>query len=249
MLLGHPKSDVRAARQDRRIRITRNERGQRFDVARCKETTPRMFDREFILTRQPLQRRNSICGFSLITAGLSQPVCAIVCRHFAVHAARRSDDWSVSGTTTQIPGQRVINLPAVGIRVGLVQREQRHYETRRAKAALRSMVVDHGSLYGMQPATSRRQALDRNQLFAIERRQELDAGINRPHRKIVAISGQLGDHNGAGTAIALCATLFRSGAAEVLAKELQHSARRVDVVELDQLTIEYETDGRRTHAD
>ncbi len=92
----------------------------------------------------------------------------------------------------------------------------------------------------MQAAFATAQAFDRNQFLAIERWQELYAGINGAHRKPFVRCIDLRECYGARSAIAFRATFLRPDPAQILAQELQHGARRIDVFELDHFAIEHE---------
>ncbi len=102
------------------------------------------------------------------------------------------------------------------------------------------MPVNHRLLHRVQAAFATAQAFDRDQFLAIERRQELYAGIDGAHHKPFARCIDLRERYGARPAIAFRATFLRPDAAQILAKELQHGARRIDVFDLDHLAIENE---------
>jgi hypothetical protein len=72
---------------------------------------------------------------------------------------------------------------------------QRHHEARGAEAALRAVVLDQGLLYRVQHSGCRGHILDREQGLAVQRRQEADAGIDRPQRQPAGRIGvQAADH-------------------------------------------------------
>jgi hypothetical protein len=153
--------------------------------------------------------------------------------------------------------------------VMLVGRPQRHHEARRAEAALRAVAVDQRLLHRVQAVHGVRalvallkrggrgclrslalvlEVLDREQRLAVERGQELDAGIDRLQPQAAdrvgrAGLGQLADHHGARTAVALVATLLGAGAARVLAQPVEHRAGRVDATDVDDLSAMEESDG------
>ncbi len=105
------------------------------------------------------------------------------------------------------------------------------------------MLLDHRLLHRMQPAIAAAEALDRDEFLAVQRGQELDAGIDGFQSKVVAFTIEFREHDRARTAVALGTTLFRTGPVQVLAKELQHRSRGIDVVKLHDLAIEHEADG------
>ena len=100
------------------------------------------------------------------------------------------------------------------------------------------MAVDHGLLNGMQAVV--RQALDGNQLLAVECRQELDAGVDRANPDALPAAIEFGDHHRTGTAIAFGTTLFRPGATQVLTQKLQHGPRGIDILEFHDPAVEHE---------
>ena len=99
-------------------------------------------------------------------------------------------------------------------------------------------MIDHRLLHRVQPAVVRLQRLDREQRLAVECRQELDAGINRPITQALVI--ELGNHHGTGAAVALGAAFLAARTQEILAQKLQDAAGRIDVVDLDDFTVEQE---------
>ena len=101
---------------------------------------------------------------------------------------------------------------------------------------MRSVVIYHRLLHGMQ-VTVLAKAFDSDEFLAIECRQELDAGVNRPDREIIAV--EFGQDYRARAAIAFRATLLRPCAMQILTQELQDGSRRIDVVELDQLAVKH----------
>lgn len=86
------------------------------------------------------------------------------------------------------------------------------------------------------------QAFNGYELFAIQCRQKLDAGIDGAHREFVTITIEFGKHDRARTAVSLGAALLGAGSAEIFTQELQHRTRRVDVLEFDDFAIENKPD-------
>jgi hypothetical protein len=86
------------------------------------------------------------------------------------------------------------------------------------------------------------EALDRLQRFAVEHRQEEDAGVDRAplHRVTVEVT----DQHGAGAAIAFRAAFLGAGAAERVAEIVEHSPGRIGIADLDYLAVEEEADHR-----
>ena len=104
------------------------------------------------------------------------------------------------------------------------------------------MVVDHGLLHRMQ-AVIAGEAFNRDELLAVECRQELDARVDGPNRYVIALSIQFRNDDGAGAAVTLGAAFLGAGTTEILAQELQHGPRRVYVGEFIALAVENETNG------
>src|SRR5437879_4781725 len=76
-----------------------------------------------------------------------------------LHARAGREDRLIAGAAAQIAGERVGEL----VPLVLVMRVERHYETRRAETALRSVAVDHRLLRRMQGGAAL-QRLDRDAL-------------------------------------------------------------------------------------
>ena len=133
---------------------------------------------------------------------------------------------------------------AVFVAVLFVQRPHRHHEARRAEAALRAVALDHRFLHRMQRAVRLTQVLDGEERFAVQRRHELDAGVDRLEvdaARLVALA----DHDRARAAVAFGAAFLGAGAMRVLAQILQDGAGdgrildltdRVAVVEANRLS-------------
>ncbi len=240
VLLRHPQADIRTARQYRGVRVPVECGGQLVDRPWRKETALAVTQFERAVADDLPQAFDTIGHGFIAAVWLPQPV--VIGGGNLVHRTRCGDDRAIAGAAAQIARERVVDIPARGIALRLVKREQRHDETRRAEAALRAVLLDHGLLHRVQPGAAPVETLHGNQLLAVQRRQELDAGIHGFERELVASAAKFGEHHGARAAIAFRATLFRSRPTQVLAQELQHRACRVDVVQLHDLTVEHETD-------
>ena len=103
------------------------------------------------------------------------------------------------------------------------------------------MAIDHRLLNGVQPRAVGVEAFDGDQFLAIERRQELDARVDRPQGDAATVSNELCDDDRASTTIAFGATFLGTFTPEVLAQVLQHRARRRDVLQFMNLAVENET--------
>jgi len=152
------------------------------------------------------------------------------------------DDRTIARAPTEITGQHLADrlARALGPDRAAVQR---HDDARRAEAALRAMLVDHGSLHRMQ-AVALRQALDRHQRLAMQHGQELDAGVDRPPDDAPFPIGalRLADQDGARAAVALGAPLLGPGPAQRAAQVLQQSGCRIGSAHLLRFAVEQETD-------
>ena len=82
------------------------------------------------------------------------------------------------------------------------------------------MAVHHRSLHWVQRPVGLTQILDREQRFAIERRQKLNARIDGFHPELPV--AQLPDHDGARAAIALGTAFLGARTAEGFALIIQH---------------------------
>ena len=93
----------------------------------------------------------------------------------------------------------------------------------------------------MQTVALVRQAFHGDQFLAVQRRQKLYARVDGTQGQVVAISIRLGQYDGAGAAVTLCAPLLGALAAQVFAQELQHGARRIDIVDGDNFAVEHKS--------
>ena len=94
----------------------------------------------------------------------------------------------------------------------------------------------------MQVGPVRCQAFDRDEFFAIERRQKLNTGIDRTDCQVIAFAIYLGDDNCACAAVAFSTPFFGAFEAQVLAKKLQYGTCRINVFYFDDLTVQHEPD-------
>ena len=144
----------------------------------------------------------------------------------------------------------------------LVSGPERHHEAGRAEAALRAVAIDHRLLHRVQFVTLHRvearagvQIFDREQGLAVERRQELDAGIGRGQaqpaddfrRARLRRPRQLADDDGAGTAIAFVAAFLGADAARVFAQPVEHRARGRRAADFDDGAAVEEADRAARH--
>src|SRR2546423_4643153 len=120
----------------------------------------------------------------------------------------RIADGAVTGATTQIAAELFVELRR-GLEVlPIISFEERHDETRRAIAALRSEILDHRFLDRMHFRT--RDAFDRNDLAAGHERQRdettVDGAVTTPAARVT-----IDDRDRARAAIAFRATFLRTG--------------------------------------
>ena len=126
-----------------------------------------------------------------------------------------ADDRGVAGAAAEVACKHgVVICAPCGMGHG-----HRDDEAGGAKTALAAVVVDHGRLHRMWGAVGGGEAFDGAHGFAVQLRQEQDAGVKGTGAVFV------GDHDGAGAAVALIAALF--GAVESLgfAQEIKKRPR------------------------
>ena len=102
-------------------------------------------------------------------------------------------------------------------------------------------MVHHRSLHRMQRFVFRLQVLHGEELLTVERGQELDARVDGPCLQTLPACIDFCKDDRAGTAVAFGATLLGAAARQIFTQILQHGARRIDVVQLDDFPIEHET--------
>ena len=122
---------------------------------------------------------------------------------------RRLNNRAIAGTAAQVPGQCIIDRPAILLATIQPQLIQAHDKTGCAETTLRSMGLDHRLLHRMQAAVLGFKMLDRQKLFAIKGRDKLDTGV---HRAIghAPIAVWLTNNDGTGPAIPLRTAFFRT---------------------------------------
>ena len=102
------------------------------------------------------------------------------------------------------------------------------------------MAIDQGLLYRVQFIIGSRQAFYRDELFTIQRRQELNTGIDGAKFYKLPTSIKLSQHDRARAAISLGTALLGAGSMQVFPEELQHSAGWINVMQLNDFTIKNE---------
>src|SRR5688572_694360 len=100
-------------------------------------------------------------------------------RDLLLRVAHGGDDVAVARAATQVTTQGVEDLLVAGVRVIAQQGGHRHQESGRAEAALHAVLLVEGLLYGSEPRTVWRKALDRLDLRALDLHGEHQAGALR----------------------------------------------------------------------
>ena len=86
----------------------------------------------------------------------------------------RFQNWPIASATAEVAGERFVGFMGIGLVTVLLQREQRHHETGGAKAALRTVALDHGFLHAVQ-LTFVLEVFNADELFAVQGRNERQA--------------------------------------------------------------------------
>src|SRR5690606_19996774 len=107
----------------------------------------------------------------------------------------------VRAATAKVARQGMTGLLSGRPRVGLQKRDRRHYLTWRAEAALRSELVDHRLLHGVELAVWALDPLDGRHL----------AGTNAVGQDRAGVRGHVVDQHRARTALAAIASELRPG--------------------------------------
>ena len=124
--------------------------------------------------------------------------------------ARRLDNRAIASAAAQVPGQRIIDRPAIIFAAIQPHLIQAHDKARRAEPALRSMGLNHRLLHRVQAAIFRFQMLHGQKLLAIKGRDKLNAGIHRAIGHFAITIGFAKNH-GAGPTIPLGTAFFGAG--------------------------------------
>jgi hypothetical protein len=174
-------------------------------------------------------------------AGLFLPQAELILSSVAVHLFGGLDDRPIPGAAAKVAGQDVVDPRPRGRVFVLVERKERHDETRRAKAALGGVAVDHRLLHRMQAPLGGFEAFHGDELLAVEDWQEQDAGVDGLVAKPVA--RRLAEHHRAGAAVALRAALLRAGLALLDAQVLQHGHVGIEIRQAPLRVVQQEAEG------
>ena len=168
-LLGDPQADIGRAGDQNGVGMLCIQRCERLDAGRCGEEAL-AGAREQIVT--VIEARQHAGDLGLLIGEAVAPVPG-------AGRKRRIHDRPIAGAAAQIPRDPVIHLVAgEDTAVAIVkQRKQRHDESRRAEAALRSMQVHHRLLHRMQAIG--REVVDGDDFAAVRLPGQHDAGVDR----------------------------------------------------------------------
>ncbi|MNC30261.1 hypothetical protein D3C75_785410 [compost metagenome] len=233
MLLGDLQRQVGAAGQQAGLRVGPIDFRQLVQRLRQQAAPLATLQRGIALAGDDLQRGQGFGFMALEAVGLS--LCAGL--------FGGGDDRPVAGAAAQVAGQRIDRLRAVVSGAALLQGKQRHDETRCAEAALAAVAVGHRLLHAMQmPRLT--EILDGDQLLAVQGGHEGQAGVQAAIAQPRAVGGRvrLGDHHGAGTAVARRTALLGAAAAEMAAQVFEHRQIRIERGLAAQLAVEQKLD-------
>ena len=153
-------------------------------------------------------------------------------RSLSLHLASGLHDGAVSGAAAQVARQRLVGgvrVYALALRgAALVQCKQAHDKAGRAKAALRTMALDHGLLHRVQRAVGPGQVGGGPQRHTVDGLGRLDTAVDSAVLQ-TAIDG-LSHHHSAGPAVACGAAFFGGRQAQVLPQQVQQGAVWWDVM-------------------
>ena len=145
-------------------------------------------------------------------------------------------DRLIAGAAAEVALQRRFDGAGIGARVFHPQPVKRHHKARGAKAALAAVMFDHRRLHRMQPAIGAAQMLDRDDMAAMARGKEADAGVHRLIAQPAVM--QASDQHRAGAAVALGAAFLGAGQAAVQAQEVQQRIAGADLVQADRGVVQ-----------
>src|SRR5262249_41783038 len=158
------------------------------------------------------------------------------------HPPASLDNRAIASAAGKVSGKRFMNERVVRRLRAMLEREHGHDESRCAEPALRCMGLDQRLLHGMQAVIFGTQALNSYDGAAIDLRQHHQAGIHRLILQFALVAPA--KHNGAGTTVALGATLLRSGEPRAQAKPIEHRHGRRRGFLAAQLPIQQELQRR-----
>ena len=121
--------------------------------------------------------------------------------------------------------------------------EKAHHDARGAEAALRTVMIDHRLLHGMQSAALGK-VLDCDELGAVKLAQEDDTGVDRLMHEPAAFQPR--QHDSARAAIALGAAFLRPRGPLLFAQPVKNGRARREPVERDLAAAKSKTQ-RRTN--
>ncbi len=207
VLFAHPKPDVRPARKKTGVGITLHQ-GRDIGQRGGRKIAAFGADRKHGMALHAAQ----LLDHGVIFVRLVLGACAAV----AIHALRGVNNGTIAGAAAEVAGQDIIDELARRLRLGFVQRKQRHDKARGAEPTLRGVTRDHGALHRMQAPIRRPQAFDRDQSFTVQYGHKLHAGIDRT--KVQTVVSQLPQNHRAGATVPFGAAFLRAGSPQLLAQ-------------------------------
>ena len=151
------------------------------------------------------------------------------------------EDRAIARTPAQVTGD--IGLSLLDRRTIEVHGGQRHDKAGGAEPALRAVTPDHGVLDGVQAVRRLPKVFNRHHPMSVNRRQQRDAGVDRPIDKVVFRAFDVGQQHGASAAIALVAAFLGARAAAVLTQEIQQRGCRRNPLHPQLFAAEEKGDG------
>ena len=176
---------------------TRIERRKRIETlpCRCKETLL-IADEQVAVVGKRCERRGALPRRRSETVGRR----SIACRK------RRGQDGAIAGALIEVAGELIAQARDGRRGARMIGGEKAHHDARGAEAALRTVMIDHRLLHGMQSAALGK-VLDRDELATVKLAQEDDTGVERLMHELVAFQPR--QHDSARAAIAFGATFLR----------------------------------------
>ena len=226
-LLGDPQADVGAAGEDARVRVARR-------AAAASASSVRGASK----LRGPRRVRSGRCRRAASAGERARPARRRRAAHrrgqleHALGRRRRSAGSRCSGT-----GCRTARRRAAGAVGGACRRPAWCSYSAHSDITKPGVQKPHCEPWqstiacctGCSAPSGCAQVFDGEQRLAVERRQELDAGVDRALQAATAAGvarRQFADHDRAGAAVAFGAAFLGAGAARVLAQPVEHGAGR-----------------------
>ncbi len=166
-LLGDPQSHVGRTCDDGRLRIAGGKIAKRVRTGRpCDEAVSRS-----------AEQIGSVLQLRQLPGRLVRGPGPAVERRAGAGPGGRIDDGAIARAAAEIAGDLVDDVLPRRRLAGMIEREERHDESRRAEAALRTVQVDHRLLHRMQRSIFGK-VVDGDELLAVDLAHQQDAGIH-----------------------------------------------------------------------